>query len=160
VPLHVFACCLLLTHSAQGFSASSLRHGGGFTDARELLRGGYSASELRECGFSLLELQKHLTPQQLWGAGFSAAQLLKHGVELHRLRDIGVAALDVKECGCSCDKLLAAGYDIRALVVGGFTVQDLKAAGCRCHCPSSFAICVLTLSWPQRRANARCRSGS
>jgi hypothetical protein len=132
---------LRLTHSIKGFSVASLRHGGGFTDAHELLCGGYTGTELRECGFSFHELQKHLTHQQLWGAGFPAVQLLKHGVPLQELRALGVAAADIKACGSSCNDLLSAGYNALNLLDSGFSVKELQDAGCRCSlAPSCYVL--------------------
>ena len=124
-------CLCNVTFALQGYSAADLRNGGGFTDVLELLRGGYTASLLRECGCSLHELHKHLSLQQLWDAGFSASQLLKYGAQLQQLRQCGVAAAEARACGCGCGELLAAGYDVRALKDVGFTVQQLHAAGCR-----------------------------
>jgi intracellular multiplication protein IcmE len=115
----------------QGYSAAALKDGGGFTDARELLCGGYTGTELRECGFRLRELKLLLTTEQLLQAGFSAAQLLQQGKLLHELRECGVAADDLRSSGRNCSELLAAGYDLRALVLGGFTVWELHAAGCK-----------------------------
>lgn len=120
-----------VTRAVQGYSAADLRNGGGFTDVRELLRGGYTASMLRECGCSIHELHTHLSLQQLWDAGFSASQLLKYGAQLRQLRECGVAAAEAKACGCGCGEMLAAGYDVRALKDGGFTAEQLHAAGCR-----------------------------
>jgi hypothetical protein len=122
-----------VTLALQGYTAADLRNGGGFNDVLELLRGGYTASVLRECGCSLLELREHLTLPQLRNAGFSPSQLLKYGAQLQELRECGVAAAEVSSCGCSCSELLAAGYDVRALKDCGFTVRQLHAAGCRCR---------------------------
>jgi hypothetical protein len=133
--------------SILGFSAASLKNGGGFTDAHELLCAGYTGQELRECGFSLHELMKHLAHRELWQAGFPAAQLLKHGVPVQELRVFGAASAYLKSCGCACDELLSAGYDVRDLLNGGFAVQELQAAGCRCDSAlnltivSHFSVC-------------------
>ena len=97
---------------------------------RELLRGGYTGSDLRESGCSVWELHTLLTPQQLCDAGFLPTQLLQHGLSLRVLYECGVGACDLSACGCSCCELLASGYDVRSLWGGGFTVQQLQAAGC------------------------------
>jgi hypothetical protein len=116
---------------ALGYTAAALRDGGGFTNAHELLCGGYTGTQLRESGFSLRELMKFLTTQQLLDSGFASSQLLAQGKRVHELKLCDVPAQDLRLCGVSCVDMLAAGYDARQLISGGFTVQELQAAGHR-----------------------------
>jgi hypothetical protein len=134
---HLRAACVSkfchVTRELAGYSAASLRNGGGFSDAHELLRGGYTGAELRDCGFKLDELRPHLTTRQLLQCGFSASHVLQQGATLLELRECGVAADVLKAGGCSCSDMIAAGYDERALLAAGFTVQELLSVGCRCR---------------------------
>ena len=142
-----------------GYSAASLRNGGGFSDAHELLRGGYTGAELRDCGFKLDELRPHLTTRQLLQCGFSASHVLQQGATLLELRECGVAADVLKAGGCSCSDMIAAGYDERALLAAGFTVQELLSVGCRCRLMLAlFSRSIVTCACVQCSANAMCGS--
>lgn len=93
----------------------------------------YSASDLREAGF---------TPDQLQAAGFSASVLLEAGFEpedlasstdatsIAELKAAGYSAVELRETGYSLKQLRAAGFSVDVLRrEARLSVAELRAAG-------------------------------
>eukprot|EP00930_Biecheleria_cincta_P002450 TRINITY_DN103463_c0_g1_i1.p1 TRINITY_DN103463_c0_g1~~TRINITY_DN103463_c0_g1_i1.p1 ORF type:complete len:419 (-),score=102.03 TRINITY_DN103463_c0_g1_i1:334-1590(-) len=114
------------------FDADLLENGAGFDVAH--LSGVYGIADLKDAGFSAMQLLRFWTPRQLRYAGFSFAQLQDAGLNLQELQHAGFHArefkiADLKHAGFDVAKLREQRFNLGQLKHAGFGAAELKDAG-------------------------------
>ncbi len=110
-----------------GTSASELIADG--VSAKNLLQGGFSATDLRACGVSPQQLLSAGCPlKSVAEAGFSFAELKASGVSVAILKAADYTAATMCESGVDISELLSS-FSPAELKEGGYSAQALRGAG-------------------------------
>lgn len=88
---------------------------------QDLVRAGYSLSEIFSCGF---------TPAHMLQAGYSLSQLNEHGCSARELRQRGCTAKQIIAAGF-CTKELHEAFNARELHTAGYCLAELRGQGFR-----------------------------